>query len=67
MHDARAGTLHEAIAVHGEDAPPPPGDPGRSEAQEARDAYLALPTREQEEVVLFLRSLRTYSRDSLDG
>ena len=43
MHDGRAGSLEEAILLHGEADPPPAGDPGRSEAQEARDAYLALP------------------------
>ena len=40
LHDNRAGTLREAILLHGEDAPPPVGAAGRSEAQEARDAFV---------------------------
>jgi CxxC motif-containing protein (DUF1111 family) len=60
MHDGRAGSLEEAILLHGEDEPPPMGDPGRSEAQEARDAYSALSVEEQEALVTFLRNLRTY-------
>jgi CxxC motif-containing protein (DUF1111 family) len=42
LHDNRAGTLREAILLHGEDAPPPPGSPERSEAQAARDGFKAL-------------------------
>ena len=42
LHDGRAGTLREAILLHGEDEPPAAGDPGRSEAQESRDAFVAL-------------------------
>jgi CxxC motif-containing protein (DUF1111 family) len=61
LHDDRAGTLQEAILLHGEDAPPPPGDPGRSEAQEARDAYAALSSDEQKAVVTFLKSLVNFS------
>jgi len=61
LHDARAGTLHEAVMLHGEDSPPPAGDPGRSEAQESRDAFAALPADEQEALMTFLRSLRTYA------
>jgi hypothetical protein len=61
LHDARAGTLAEAILLHGEDEPPPPGDPGRSEAQESRAAYAALSGEGQEVLLIFLRSLRTYS------
>jgi hypothetical protein len=61
LHDGRAGTLAEAIALHGEDAPPPPGDPGRSEAQEARDAYQALSAEEQRALVTFLKSLVNFS------
>jgi cytochrome c peroxidase len=61
LHDARAGTLHEAVMLHGEDNPPPVGDAGRSEAQESRDAFAALPAEEQEALVTFLRSLRTYA------
>jgi len=57
LHDGRAGTLDEAIRLHGEDAPPPPGDPDRSGAQEARDAYLALPEDDRISVVEFLKSL----------
>jgi hypothetical protein len=47
--------------LHGEDNPPPVGDAGRSEAQESRDAFAALPAEEQEALVTFLRSLRTYA------
>jgi hypothetical protein len=61
LHDARAGTLDEAIRFHGEDDPPPLGDPGRSEAQESRDAYAALSNDEKGAVLVFLRSLRTYA------
>jgi cytochrome c peroxidase len=57
LHDGRAGTLEEAILLHGIDAPPPPGDPARSEAQKARDAFAALPERDRLAVVEFLRSL----------
>jgi CxxC motif-containing protein (DUF1111 family) len=61
LHDDRAGTLGEAILLHGEDAPPPPGDPGRSEAQEARDAFAALSGDQQSAVVSFLKSLVNFS------
>jgi CxxC motif-containing protein (DUF1111 family) len=61
LHDGRAGTLAEAILLHGEDAPPPIGDPGRSEGQEARDAYLALPADERSALVSFLKSLVNFS------
>src|SRR5262245_15306881 len=61
LHDNRAGTLREAILLHGEDAPPPPGASGRSEAQEARDAFKARPAADQDAVVAFLKSLRTFS------
>lgn len=57
LHDGRAASLDEAIVLHGVDAPPPPGDPARSEAQEARDAYLALSEDDRQAVVTFLRSL----------
>jgi hypothetical protein len=57
LHDDRAGSLAEAIALHGEDSPPPVNDPGRSEAQEARDAFLALAGEERAAVVGFLKSL----------
>ncbi len=63
LHDDRAGTLAEAIALHGEDAPPSPGQPGRSEAQEARDAYLKLGPNEQRELVAFLKSLVNFSSE----
>ncbi len=61
LHDGRAGTLEEAIRLHGEDDPPPIGDPGRSEAQEARDAFAALPEESRRSLVTFLTSLRTFS------
>jgi len=61
MHDGRAAGLREAVLWHGEDAPPAPGEPGRSEAQEARDAFTALAPADQEAVLTFLRSLRTFS------
>jgi mono/diheme cytochrome c family protein len=61
LHDNRAGTLREAILLHGEDTPPPPGSPGRSEAQAARDGFKALSPSDQEAVVAFLRSLVTFS------
>lgn len=63
LHDDRAGTLAEAIALHGEDVPPPPGQPGRSEAQESRDAYLKLPPEEKRALVSFLKSLVTFSSE----
>jgi hypothetical protein len=61
LHDDRAGTLKEAILLHGEDKPPPPGDAGRSEAQEARDAFAALSAGEQAAVVSFIKSLVNFS------
>jgi Di-haem oxidoreductase, putative peroxidase len=64
LHDNRAGTLREAILLHGEDTPPPPGQPGRSEAQEARDAFKARPKTDQDAVVAFLSSLRTFSPET---
>ena len=64
LHDGRAGTLAEAIALHGEDAPPPPGAAGRSEAQEERDAYLALSTDEQGALTSFLKSLVLFSPEA---
>jgi len=63
LHDDRAGTLREAILLHGEDAPPPPGDPGRSEAQEARDAFAGLSDDERATVITFLKSLVNFSPD----
>jgi hypothetical protein len=61
LHDGRAGTLEEAVLLHGEDQPPAAGDPGRSEAQEARDAFKALPAEERQALLTFLRSLQTFS------
>jgi hypothetical protein len=63
LHDDRAGTLAEAILWHGEDEPPPPGQPGRSEAQEARDAYRKLTADEQRSVLAFLKSLVTFASE----
>lgn len=60
MHDGRAATLEEAILWHGEDDPPAAGDPERSEAQESRDAYTGLAVEDQEALLTFLRSLRTF-------
>lgn len=47
MHDGRATTLTEAILMHG------------GEAQEERDAFAALPAGDREDLIAFLRSLRT--------
>jgi mono/diheme cytochrome c family protein len=63
LHDDRAGTLAEAITLHGEDSPPKAGQPGRSEAQEARDAYLKLSPDDQRALVAFLKSLVNYSSE----
>jgi hypothetical protein len=61
LHDNRAGTLQEAILLHGEDAPPAPGSAARSEAQEARDTFKARPAGDRDAVIAFLKSLRTFS------
>lgn len=61
LHDGRAGTLEEAILLHGEDDPPAPGEPGRSEAQQSRDAFAGLPEERRRALVTFLLSLRTFS------
>jgi len=61
LHDNRAGTLREAILFHGEDEPPAPSQPGRSEAQESRDAFKARPAVEQESILAFLLSLRSFA------
>ena len=61
LHDNRAGTLREAILLHGEDAPPPVGAPGRSEAQGARDAFMKQSAADQDAILAFLLSLRTFS------
>jgi hypothetical protein len=63
LHDNRAGSLREAILLHGEDKPPAAGAPGRSEAQEARDAFVKRPEADQQAIVAFLLSLRTFSPD----
>jgi hypothetical protein len=63
LHDDRAGTIAEAITLHGEDSPPAAGQPGRSEAQEARDAYLKLSPDDQRALVAFLKSLVNYSSE----
>jgi hypothetical protein len=61
LHDGRAGTLEEAILLHGVDPlkepVPPLGDPERSEAQAARDAFAALAPDERVAVVEFLKGL----------
>lgn len=61
LHDNRAGTLREAVLFHGEDTPPAVGAPGRSEAQESRDAFVKASAGDQEALVAFLLSLRTFS------
>jgi hypothetical protein len=63
MHDDRAGTIAEAILLHGEDAPPAAGQAGRSEGQEARDAYKQLAADDQKAVVTFLKSLVAFSKE----
>jgi CxxC motif-containing protein (DUF1111 family) len=65
LHDDRAGTLAEAIELHGEDEPPAVGAPGRSEAQEARDAYMKLTPDERTAVVTFLKSLVNFSKEGV--
>ena len=57
LHDGRAATLELAIRLHGVDAPPPVGDPLRSEAQDARDSFVALDDGDQRALVEFLQSL----------
>jgi hypothetical protein len=63
LHDGRAGTLAEAIVLHGENEPPAVGAAGRSEAQEARDAFVALSADEKGALTSFLMSLVTFSPD----
>ena len=53
----------EAITLHGEDSPPAPGQAGRSEAQEARDAYVKLSPDDQRALVAFLKSLVNFSSE----
>ena len=61
LHDNRAGTLREAIMLHGEDQPPAAGQPGRSEAQESRDKFKTASDADQKAVLAFLLNLRTFS------
>jgi hypothetical protein len=63
LHDDRAGTLAEAILLHGEDSPAAVGQPGRSEGQESRDAYKKLAADDQHAVVTFLKSLVSFSKE----
>ncbi len=63
LHDGRGVTLEEAIFLHGVPIPPAVGDPDRSEAQEARDAFAALPEVDRQAVVAFLKSLVLVSFD----
>jgi hypothetical protein len=51
------------VLLHGEDAPPARGEPGRSEAQESRDAFVGLSDEAQGDLVALLLSLRTYAPD----
>lgn len=67
LHDGRAGTLEEAVLLHGVDDPPVVGDPGRSDAQESRDAFAALSNEERRSLVIFLLSLRTFSPPDVTG
>ncbi len=55
LHDGRAGSLGEAIELHGVDNPPI--GPDRSEAQDERDNYVTLSDVDREAVVTFLKSL----------
>ena len=57
LHDGRAGTLEEAILLHGVDSPLPLGDPDRSESQEERDLFDGLSDDDRDAVVTFLKSL----------
>jgi mono/diheme cytochrome c family protein len=61
LHDNRAGTLREAILLHGEDQPPARGEAGRSEAQESRDQFKGKSADEQDSLIAFLLSLRSFS------
>jgi cytochrome c peroxidase len=61
LHDGRAASLREAVMWHGEDEPPAVGTPGRGEAQDSRDRFAALPAADQEALLTFLRSLRTFA------
>lgn len=66
LHDGRASTLEDAILLHGEAEPAPPGDPGRSEAQESRDLFAALPEEQRIAVVEFLKSLIHFSLEGAE-
>ena len=63
LHDDRAGTLAEAILLHGEDSPPAVGQAGRSEGQESRDAFKKLAADDQTAIVAFLKSLVAFSKE----
>lgn len=64
LHDGRAGSLAEAVVLHGEDAPPPPGTAGRSEAQESRDGFVALAADDRAALTTFLKSLVTFAPET---
>jgi cytochrome c peroxidase len=66
LHDGRAGTLEEAILLHGVGAPPAIGDPTRSEAQDARDAFDVLSDADKVAVVEFLESLLLFAAEEED-
>jgi len=67
LHDGRAASLREAVVWHGEDEPSAVGEPGRSEAQDSRDRFVALPAADQEALLTFLRSLRTFEPTRATG
>ncbi|HVR73985.1 MAG TPA: di-heme oxidoredictase family protein, partial [Planctomycetota bacterium] len=67
LHDGRAGTLEEAISLHGVASPPPPGDPGRSEAQDSRDLFEAFSAGDKVDLVTFLRSLILFELPEAEG
>ena len=54
LHDGRALTLKEAITSHGGEAAP------------ARDQFLTMDEREQDELIAFLKTLRNPSRPNAD-
>jgi len=67
LHDGRAGSLEEAISFHGEESPPSPGDPDRSEAQESRAAFGALSADDRLAVIEFLKSLLLFALPEKKG